>query len=320
MKGLDYSLSHPDPLCVAAQGYAFVARYVGVLEPNSAKYLDAAELTQIRAAGLSIICVRETVAGFMLTGDGAAHAVASRGHLRQLGISDDTPIFYALDVDPRNLTTAERANVIRFLRAAAAADGGRSRVGIYGSDDAMDWWARSEHCQWGWQTFAWSSGRISPNAHFRQYRNGVAVCGGTVDLNETYADDFGQWPRPSTSSPPPSKEDAMPYPVIAVPGDPEGRDVYKALYVGGYESLDAEEYDAGVASGMFSLVRSVTARQHDVACDLALRLTVPPTPGPVGPQGPAGTSPAGSYEGTFTGTVSLTAPVPSLTVDIPTDE
>jgi hypothetical protein len=38
------------------------------------------------------------------------------------------------------------------------------------------------------------------------------MCGGTVDLNETYAVDFGQWPRPSSPIPvPQTKDDDMPY-------------------------------------------------------------------------------------------------------------
>jgi hypothetical protein len=48
------------------------------------------------------------------------------------------------------------------------------------------------------------------------------MCGGTVDLNVSYAADFGQWPRPSGPVTPPAtpisnEELNMPWPVIAHP-------------------------------------------------------------------------------------------------------
>jgi hypothetical protein len=212
-RGLDYSFSHPNLTCVRNSGYEFVARYIGDPDPNSAKYLDAGELGGILAAGLKVVVVRETTAGFMFTDSGRTHAKASRDHCNNLGMRG-IPIYYALDVDPRGLNSSQRAAVARFLADAAAQDGGGHNVGIYGSDDALDWFM-GPNCHWGWQTYAWSSGRVTPRAHFRQYLNGQRICGGTVDLNETYATDYGQWPRPATtpSVTPPTqqKDEDMPY-------------------------------------------------------------------------------------------------------------
>lgn len=202
-QGLDYSYSHPDERCAANAGYVFVARYVG--NGTGAKYLTSSEKNQVRAVGQSLVVVRETTAGFMIGGDGAAHARVSRAHCNSLGLLG-IPIYYGLDVDPRGLNSSQRQAVERFLAGAADADGGGHNVGIYGSDDALDWFM-GPNCRWGWQTYAWSSGRITRNAHFRQYRNGVNLCGGTVDLNETYATDFGQWPRPDNPIPVPVTEE-----------------------------------------------------------------------------------------------------------------
>lgn len=196
---LDYSYSHPDLTCIKNGGISGVARYIGDPDPNSAKYLDAAELKRIRGLGLSVVVVRETTAGFMFTDSGAEHARVSRRHCNDLGLHN-IPIYYALDVDPRGLSSAQRNAVTKFLIDACNEDGGDGlKVGIYGSDDALDAWAGQWYCRWGWQTYAWSTGRISPKAHFRQYKNGVSMCGGTVDLNETYYPDWGQWPRPYES-------------------------------------------------------------------------------------------------------------------------
>jgi len=199
--GLDYAFSHPNLACAWGEGFRFVARYIGDLDPNPAKYLDAPELAALQAQGFAVAVVRETTAGYMLTDDGGPHARASRAHCNALGMYG-IPIYYALDVDPRGLSPSWRANVHSFLAEAAQADGGGGSVGIYGSDDALDWFM-GPNCHWGWQTYAWSGGRISDRAHFRQYKNGASVCGGTVDLNVAYAHDFGQWPRPGAGPPPP---------------------------------------------------------------------------------------------------------------------
>lgn len=202
-RGLDYAFSHPNMPCVAQSGYSFVARYVGDPDPNPLKYLDAAEVKVCKTLGLSIVACRETSAGFMFNESGASHARASRAHTNDLGLYG-IPIYYALDVDPRNLTNAQINAVTKFLQDAAAVDGGGMFVGLYGAAAAIDRWVGTPYCHWGWQTYAWSGGRISPKAHFRQYKNGQSVCGGTVDLNETYARDFGQWPRPGVTPTPPA--------------------------------------------------------------------------------------------------------------------
>jgi hypothetical protein len=115
--GIDYAFAPPSLPCVVNAGYSFVIRYVGDPDPNPAKYLDAAELQVIRSLGLSVAVVRETTIGFMLTDNGAAHAQVSRNHCDALGLVD-IPIYYALDLDPRNLNSAERRAVVLSLGMA----------------------------------------------------------------------------------------------------------------------------------------------------------------------------------------------------------
>lgn len=220
-EGLDYSYQHPDLGCAFRSGYRFVARYIGnPRSDNGAKYLDAAELARIRAAGLAVVAVRETSAGFMLTESGADHARRSREHCNRLGMAG-VPIFYALDVDPRGLSAAQVDAVGRFLRDAAAADGGGHNVGLYAAHRAIHQWVGTPYCRWGWQTYAWSAGRISPKAHLRQYDNGRSLCGGIVDLNEAYAADFGQWPRPTHRPPDTEEDDMKPHAIKLAQTDPQ---------------------------------------------------------------------------------------------------
>lgn len=284
-KGLDYSYAHPDLACVKRNRFTFVARYIGDPDPNGAKYLDAPELARIRSFNLDLVVVRETTAGFMFLDSGVTHARISRAHCDNLGLYG-IPIYYALDVDPRGLSETQLRRVADFLAQAAWADGGGRNVGIYGSDDALDRFM-GPNCHWGWQTYAWSGGRITPRAHFRQYLNGQSICGGTVDLNETYTPDFGQWPRP-TATPPipvPIGDLDMPFPVIAAPPSAELRP-WTALLPGkiirfaNFEPLPEPTntqiwvhgrfYEAGVRAGYLSPVREVPfVDDYDEACALA---------------------------------------------------
>jgi hypothetical protein len=55
----------------------------------------------------------------------------------------------------------------------------------------------TDRITYGMQTYAWSEGMWEPRCQLRQVRNNVVVCGGTIDYDEAWADDYGQWPRPS---------------------------------------------------------------------------------------------------------------------------
>ena len=105
---------------------------------------------------------------------------------------------------------------------------------------------------------------------------------GSVDLNLFYGTAADLVALAGGSAPTPYPEVLMPFPVVYVPGDPN-RATFLALYPGGYETLDAEEYDAGVASGLLTERMEVTIRQYDVAADLALRMTPAHPPQPAVP-------------------------------------
>ncbi len=122
-------------------------------------------------------------------------------------------------------------------------------------------------------------------------------------------------------------EDLMPLPVIAVPGDPLGRDVYKAIYPGGYVELTDipggptgwERYQYGVVAGLYQEVEAVDARAHDVALAEALRLVQAPVPVDVNEQAIADAVIAalpplnapGAFEVSFTGAATATPTAPA---------
>jgi hypothetical protein len=57
----------------------------------------------------------------------------------------------------------------------------------------MQWAKRDRVARWFWQTLAWSGGRWAGHNHLEQYRTGVSLAGGTVDLCRSKTVDYGQW-------------------------------------------------------------------------------------------------------------------------------
>jgi Domain of unknown function (DUF1906) len=147
----------------------------------------------LRAARLRIALVFQTTAAFMLNGfnEGVEDAGQAEAMADGLGITG-RPIYFALDIDPRGLSSSQWDAVKAYLNGAASVIG-RDRVGVYGGFKAIDvlvpTWA-----PWGWQTYAWSAGQLSGKANLFQYQNGVQLCGGEVDLCRSLTPDFGQWP------------------------------------------------------------------------------------------------------------------------------
>jgi hypothetical protein len=57
----------------------------------------------------------------------------------------------------------------------------------------MQWAARDGVAAWFFQTYAWSGGLWYGGNHVEQYKNGVIVAGGEVDLCRSVKAEFGQW-------------------------------------------------------------------------------------------------------------------------------
>jgi hypothetical protein len=64
---------------------------------------------------------------------------------------------------------------------------------VYGEYDVIAHLAGNGRAAWFWQTYAWSAGRWHTANHIEQYRNGVTLGGGTVDLDRALKTDYGQW-------------------------------------------------------------------------------------------------------------------------------
>lgn len=221
MQGIDYSFNKPDLACTFAKGKRFVIRYLS--NRDSPKNLIPQEVKDCRELGMSIVTVYQTTASFMISSraTGRAAATVAQEHRRYCGLPFG-PVYFALDTDPARLSPNDWNAVKEFLVGCSDITG-RHNVGVYGGYTAIMRLVPF-HARYGWQTYAWSQGRKAIEVgHLYQYKNGVNLCGGTVDLNENWEIDFGQWPsRNQPTLPLPIEdEELMPYSwMMVTPGKP----------------------------------------------------------------------------------------------------
>lgn len=188
IEGVDYAWDRPTVSGLVAAGKKFVVRYGG---PGSdGKQIWADELRQLLAAGIAVVANAEgTANGFRGRTAGIAWAKDAEAHFRGLGMPGDRPIYFSADWD---VQAGEMDEVDAALRGAAEVVGA-ARVGLYGGYNVIRHAQAAGTARWFWQTYAWSGGRWASGAHLQQYRNGVSLAGGTVDLNRAMVADFGQW-------------------------------------------------------------------------------------------------------------------------------
>jgi Domain of unknown function (DUF1906) len=189
--GCDYSFDKPTPAELKAAGMKFVVRYVGT--PSSGKNLTLAEATALQNAGLDIVSNYEAgQAGWMQGGYSVGKDAARAAHDNAvyLGMPADRPIYFSCDF---NATYDQYKNGVKPCLQGAASVLGKSRVGIYGGIEQVDWAYSDGVAVWVWQTYAWSYGQWSKHARIQQYKNGQTLGSGTVDYDRALVADFGQW-------------------------------------------------------------------------------------------------------------------------------
>jgi hypothetical protein len=191
-RGVDIAWARPTVAAILATGAHWVARY---LSTDSSKNLTAAEVREYAAAGLGTVVVWETTAGRATAGyaAGAADARAADAQRKGDGLPAGMPIHFAVDED------TNWASVAQYF-AGAASVLGQARVGVYGGMAVIDG-AYAAGFRLLWQTTAWSGGRWSSHATIRQ--TGGTVLGGSADVDVAEATDFGEYPRPTITTPTP---------------------------------------------------------------------------------------------------------------------
>jgi Domain of unknown function (DUF1906) len=192
---LDYSAGWPRSLSwTEPDGSKHTAigtvRYVGT--PGRPKNLTAPEVAYRAQHGTDQAFVYEAGAGWMLGGRtvGEDAAIAAHNDLTKLG-QPYRVIYFACDID---VTDAGQLAAVDACLDGAAQVIGRSMVGIYGEADVIDHCMANGRAAFGWQTRAWSGGRVSPRACLLQQVGYVYPAGVQCDKSTILRDDWGQWP------------------------------------------------------------------------------------------------------------------------------
>jgi hypothetical protein len=217
-RGVDYSFTpHPPVAALKSAGMTFVGRYVSSLAVNdtNGKNLIPGEQQALHAGGLKIILFAEEGGQRMTAGHaaGAADADHFKAVTHSLGM-DGAVMFCCCDFD----AAPGQQDALNAYMDGASSVLGRDRVGIYGGYHVVRRSLDAGKAHYACQTLAWSGpphrGSDPHNfwdghtnwdtrAKVRQHLQ-INVSGVSVDLDEAFATDYGQWPRPAQPRPKPA--------------------------------------------------------------------------------------------------------------------
>lgn len=200
-RGCDYSWDHPDLNCIWSQDGRFIVRY-GSRDPS--KNLTKSELDSALSKGFKVCVVWQEGKTQMERGysGGQTDARDADNFVKGLGLGG-IPIYFSCDQDYEAASSSAKSQIDAYCDGAKSIVG-KPRMGGYGDDSFCKKQFDAGRIIYGWQTYAWSEGQWEPRCQLRQVQNNVTVCGGTIDWDEAWAEDYGQWPRPASSVPAPT--------------------------------------------------------------------------------------------------------------------
>lgn len=199
---LDYSGGVPSAQSVKDAGHVGAIRYVSEARPGAewmiGKPVSITETTDFANHGLYTASVYQFGKGE--TSDWKRGAAGAAVHSPQAialhkaaGGPTGVPIYVAIDDNP---TREQYTNQIRPYLEAFERDLNAAgyQMGIYGNYATLDWAVADDLGEYFWQHEWGSNGRVHPQADLHQVRIDKDSVGGvTVDINNIYSSDWGQW-------------------------------------------------------------------------------------------------------------------------------
>ncbi len=214
---IDYSVARPPAVALKAAGVTAVGRYIGWDSvPGRAsigKNISKEEAGELRSLGIAVFLAFEYAADAPAHGasQGTADGRLAVTQVAELGAPAGVGVYYAADWDvpdyapalpdtPGN-ALAKLGPVGKYFQAIHAVKPAH-QIGGYGGYYVVKRLFDAGLITLGWQTIAWSGGQRDHRAQL--YQTGATALGGVdVDVHEGAAADFGQWPRPHVTAPPP---------------------------------------------------------------------------------------------------------------------
>ncbi|NME89664.1 glycoside hydrolase domain-containing protein [Corynebacterium stationis] len=265
---IDYSAGVPSASAIKAAGHLGAVRYVSEKRPNAqwmaGKPVTLKETQAMSGQGLATASVyqygRAETADWKKGAAGAAvHAPKAISIHRAAGGPTGRPIYIAIDDNP---TRSQYDSLIKpyLVTFSATLRAAGYSTGIYGNYNVIDWAIKDSIGSYFWMHDWGSGGKIHPRTTVHQLPQNKqrTIDGVVVDINNVYAQDWGQW-KPGQSG-------------GSTPGSNTG-----GQSTGGATSQQAT---ADLLNGLSSTVpgldatgSSVTAEQIDQASKLAQQLS-----------------------------------------------
>lgn len=265
---IDYSAGVPSASAIKAAGHLGAVRYVSEKRPNAqwmaGKPVTLKETQVMSGQGLATASVyqygRAETADWKKGAAGAAvHAPKAISIHRAAGGPTGRPIYIAIDDNP---TRSQYDSLIKpyLVTFSATLRAAGYSTGIYGNYNVIDWAIKDGIGSYFWMHDWGSGGKIHPRTTVHQLPQNKqrTIDGVVVDINNVYAQDWGQW-KPGQSG-----------------GSTPGSNT------GGQSTGDAtsQQATADLLNGLSSTVpgldatgSSVTAEQIDQASKLAQQLS-----------------------------------------------
>ncbi len=192
--GIDYAWTKPSISAVKSAGDVFVAQYASM---DQSKNLTPSRAHDLLSAGISIVLVYEYGAQDMLRGKAGGELDAQNAEtlVEACGI-DGIPIYFAADWDAM---PSQQGAINSYLDGCAAIIG-RGRVGLYGGYWPLSRARDAGKASYYWGTSAWSGTNWATGFTPDIMQGGFVTVGGVqCDLDAGLSNDYGQFPRPSSS-------------------------------------------------------------------------------------------------------------------------
>lgn len=221
----DHSWGRPGAQAIKDAGYLGVMRYLG--DPSNGRNLGQAEMDSYHDVGLLVGYIWESGASRVLDGYNAGRDDANSANywMDQLGVPSDVPVI-GTTVDFDANADQLRGPIADYARGFE--DASKRPQQPYGSDRTLDILCGELGLfPCGWQTRAWSGGRVSKYACMMQEVG--YVLGDTSDhnsiLNLEQAQDLGWNPTIAPEQPKPQEDEPMLTIWWSEPNDPWVRDI-----------------------------------------------------------------------------------------------
>lgn len=200
---IDFSAGVPSASSIKAAGHLGAVRYVSQPRPDAqwmaGKAVRLAETTANAALGLATASVyqygRANTADWLKGAAGAVvHAPQAIAIHKAAGGPTGVPIYVAIDDNPtRAQYTGQIRPYLQSFKTSLEAAG--LKLGVYGNYNVIEWATQDGLGEYFWMHDWGSGGKIHPRTTIHQLPQSQqrVIDGITVDINNVYAKDWGQW-------------------------------------------------------------------------------------------------------------------------------